>query len=149
VLCNVEIADADLLAAALSTAAGRQVDVASAVRGQRARWVELADENARHALDAYLADKQNMFARFVDLQDVLGFDDMPERLECFDISHSSGESTVASCVVFGVDGPLKSDYRRFNIEGVAAGDDYGAMREALGRRYARLKAARADSPTCS
>lgn len=146
VLCNAEIADAELLAGALSSAAGRQVDVASAVRGQRARWVELADENARHALDAYLADKQNMFARFVDLQDVLGFDDMPERLECFDISHSSGESTVASCVVFGVEGPLKSDYRRFNIEGVAAGDDYGAMREALSRRYARLKSGEGRLP---
>jgi excinuclease ABC subunit C len=146
VLCNVAIADADVLASALSSAAGRQVEVASAIRGQRARWVELAQENARHSLDAYLADKQNMFARFVDLQDALGLDDMPQRLECFDISHTGGEATVASCVVFDVDGPLKSDYRRFNIEGVEPGDDYGAMRNALSRRYARLKSGEARLP---
>ena len=109
------------------------------MRSQRARWLDMAQQNAKLSLDSYLADKQNVLARFVDLQEALELEDLPERLECFDISHSSGEATVASCVVFDSNGPLKSDYRRFNIEGVAAGDDYGAMNQALRRRYERLK----------
>jgi excinuclease ABC subunit C len=99
----------------------------------------LAQENAAHSLNAYLADKRNVYARLVALQEVLGLDDVPQRLECFDISHTMGEATVASCVVFDSNGPLKSDYRRFNIDGVAPGDDYGAMEQALRRRYTRLK----------
>jgi len=83
--------------------------------------------------------ERNVYARLVALQDALGLDDGRGRLECFDISHTMGEATVASCVVFDSNGPLKSDYRRFNIEGVAAGDDYGAMEQALRRRYTRLK----------
>ena len=140
VLVNVDVPEQEVLAGALGERSGRQVEVAHAARGQRIRWVALAEENAKHSLEQYLSDKKNMFTRFVDLQEGLGLDEMPQRLECFDISHSSGEATVASCVVFDLDGPLKSDYRRFNIDGVAAGDDYGAMREALSRRYARLKA---------
>jgi len=139
VLVNQALPSEETLARALSDASGRQVEVAHALRGQRARWVALAQENVNHALEAYLADKKNMFARFVDLQEGLNLDDLPQRLECFDISHSSGEATVASCVVFDVEGPLKSDYRRFNIETASAGDDYAAMREALRRRYARLR----------
>ena len=73
------------------------------------------------------------------MQQALQLDDMPTRLECYDISHSSGEATVASCVVFGPEGPIKSDYRRFNIEGVTAGDDYAAMHQALMRRFSRIK----------
>jgi len=131
--------DADVLAAALSEKSGRRVDVVHQVRAQRARWLTLARENAAHSLNAYLADKRNVYARLVALQEGLGLDDVPQRLECFDISHTMGEATVASCVVFDSNGPLKSDYRRFNIEGVAAGDDYGAMEQALRRRYTRLK----------
>ncbi|MDZ7670855.1 MAG: excinuclease ABC subunit UvrC, partial [Gammaproteobacteria bacterium] len=131
--------DADVLAAALTGKGGRRVDVVHQVRAQRARWLTLARENAAHSLNAYLADKRNVYARLVALQEGLGLDDLPARLECFDISHTMGEATVASCVVFDSNGPLKSDYRRFNIEGVAAGDDYGAMEQALRRRYTRLK----------
>jgi len=133
------IVDAELIAEALREQAGHRVEITSGVRSQRARWLDMAQQNAKLSLDSYLADKQNVLARFVDLQEALALEDLPERLECFDISHSSGEATVASCVVFDSNGPLKSDYRRFNIEGVAAGDDYGAMNQALRRRYERLK----------
>ena len=129
----------DLLRQALSEQSGRKVSVASQVRGERARWLKLALENATLSVQSFVADRRNMFARFVDLQEQLGLDGMPGRLECFDISHTMGEATVASCVVFDTNGPLKSDYRRFNIEGITPGDDYAAMEQALARRYTRLK----------
>ena len=133
------IADADILADALSGLAGHRMRVLSSVRGRRAGWLKLAADNAAYSLASYLADKRNVYARFVALQEALQLEDLPDRLECFDISHTMGEGTVASCVVFDVNGPLKSDYRRFNIDGVAPGDDYGAMEQALRRRYTRLK----------
>jgi excinuclease ABC subunit C len=139
VLTTTRLGDGDVLATALGARAGRRIEVAHQVRGQRARWLAMARENAAQALNAYIADKRNVYARMVALQDALGLDDVPERLECFDISHTMGEATVASCVVFDSNGPLKSDYRRFNIDGVAPGDDYGAMEQALRRRYTRLK----------
>ena len=123
VLVNAAMPGREVLAAALTERSGRNVEVSHSVRGQRARWIEMVTENARLGLDAYLADKQNVLARFVDLQESLGLDDLPSRLECFDISHTSGEATVASCVVFDASGPLKSDYRRFNIGTATAGDD--------------------------
>jgi excinuclease ABC subunit C len=146
VIGSVDIPDREVLEEALTTRAGRRVEVTTQVRAQRARWVQMALENAALALNAYQSDRKNVFARFVALQEALGLEDMPERLECFDISHSSGEATVASCVVFDTNGPLKSDYRRFNIEGVAAGDDYGAMQQALRRRYERLKSGEGKLP---
>ena len=139
-------ADAEVLAEALTEKAGRKVEVVHQVRTQRARWLNLAVENAAHSLNAYIADKRNVYARMVALQEVLSLDDVPERLECFDISHTMGEATVASCVVFDANGPLKSDYRRFNIEDVPAGDDYGAMEQALRRRYTRLKQGEGQLP---
>ncbi len=146
IVVDQPIVDAELIETALRERSGHRVEVTSGVRSQRARWLELAQENARLSLDSYLADKKNVLARFVDLQESLGLPDLPERMECFDISHSSGEATVASCVVFDRNGPLKSDYRRFNIEGVAAGDDYGAMNQALRRRYERLKSGDGEMP---
>jgi excinuclease ABC subunit C len=138
VIASTPLPDADVLADALALQANRKVEVVSQVRSQRARWLNLGLENAVHSLTAFIADKRNVYARLVALQEVLGLDDVPKRLECFDISHTMGEATVASCVVFDSNGPLKSDYRRFNIEGVTAGDDYGAMDQALRRRYTRL-----------
>lgn len=127
------------LAAAIAEVRGRELGISVRVRGTRARWQQLALTNAEQALSARLANRQHVAARLEALGEALGMGEPPQRLECFDISHSSGEATVASCVVFGPEGPLKSDYRRFNIEGVAAGDDYAAMRQALSRRFARLK----------
>ena len=138
VVAATPLDDRELLTAALSERTGRPVEVACPVRGQRARWASMAAENAELALATLIADRQNVLARFVDLQTALGWEDVPRRLECFDISHTAGEATVASCVVFDATGPLKSNYRRFNIEGVSQGDDYGAMEQAIRRRYKRL-----------
>ena len=108
------------------------------VRGERRRWLELAQTNAEQTLLSHLASKETIYRRFLSLRDLLGMEEIPQRMECFDISHSHGESTVASCVVFDANGPLKSDYRIYNINGVTAGDDYGAMRQVLTRRYRKL-----------
>ncbi|HEV7164410.1 MAG TPA: excinuclease ABC subunit UvrC [Gammaproteobacteria bacterium] len=133
------IEDADMVAAALGTQAGHAVAVRSEVRGERRRLQEMARVNAEQALALRLAMDAGMRKRFEALQEALELEQMPSRLECFDISHTMGEGTVASCVVFDTEGPRKSDYRRFNIDGIQGGDDYGAMRQALSRRYTRLK----------
>ena len=138
VIASVPMQDSELLANALSDRSRRRVEVACRVRGQRARWVQMASENAEISLNALVADRKNTLSRFVELQSALDCEDLPRRLECFDISHTGGEATVASCVVFNTDGPAKSDYRRFNIEGVTPGDDYGAIEQAIRRRYTRL-----------
>lgn len=131
--------DLATVAAAIAEMRGRDIAISHRVRGTRARWQQLAVTNAEQALGARLANRQHVAARFEALAEALSLAEVPQRLECYDISHSSGEATVASCVVFGPDGPLKSDYRRFNIEGVTAGDDYAAMHQALMRRFGRLK----------
>ena len=122
----------------LNQLAGRAVKIKSSVRGDRARWLKMAMNNAELALQNRLGSQATLLKRLESLQQALNLDDMPERMECFDISHSHGEATVASCVVFDRNGPLKSDYRRFNIDGITPGDDYAAMRQALMRRYKRL-----------
>jgi excinuclease ABC subunit C len=99
----------------------------------------MAVTNATEALGAHMASKQNSKRRFALLQQALALEEPPARIECFDISHTGGEGTVASCVVFDVDGALKNDYRRFNIEGITPGDDYAAMEQVLTRRFERLK----------
>lgn len=139
ILINHPLDDIDLLQQELSLQVGHKITLSAQVRGERARWIAMAVTNTEHALAQHLASKGTMRRRFEALQAQLGLDYLPERLECFDISHTMGEATVASCVVFNVEGPLKSDYRRFNIEGVTPGDDYGALQQALSRRYKRLK----------
>jgi len=131
--------DLPTVAAAIAELRGREIVISHRVRGTRSRWQQLAVTNAEQALGARLANRQHVAARFEALAEALDLDEPPQRLECYDISHSSGEATVASCVVFGPEGPLKSDYRRYNIEGVTAGDDYAAMHQALTRRFSRLK----------
>ncbi len=131
-------ADLDLLQEVLGDQAGHKVRLSASVRGDRARWLKLARNNAEQALASWLNTRKGYAGRLRELQAALGLADPPERMECFDISHTRGEATVASCVVFGMEGPLKSDYRRFNIEHIQPGDDYGAMEQALTRRYTRL-----------
>ncbi|PAU65854.1 excinuclease ABC subunit C [Pseudomonas sp. PIC25] len=138
-IVNTVHEDFATLAAAISELRGRAPAISHRVRGTRSRWQQLAVTNAEQALGARLANRQHLAARFDALAEALELDEPPARLECFDISHSSGEATVASCVVFGPEGPLKSDYRRYNIEGVTAGDDYAAMHQALTRRFSKLK----------
>ncbi len=146
VIVNAAPEGLSTLAQALSVQAGRRVSLRSRVRDSRAQWLELAQQTAQTNLVAHLAGRQTMLERLQALQDLLGLPELPERMECFDISHSSGEATVASCVVFDQHGPRKSDYRKFNIEDITPGDDYGAMYQALQRRFSRLKSAGTTMP---
>ncbi len=139
VIINHKLDDIELLQAVLSSKVGRQVAMSHRVRAERSRWLAMATANAEQNLARYINTKSNTMQRFIALQEALQLDTIPQRMECFDISHTSGEQTVASCVVFNHEGALKSDYRRFNIEGITGGDDYAAMNQALMRRYTRLK----------
>ena len=136
----------DWLEASFSAHSGRKVRIASPRRGSKVRLMQMARLTAEQGLSAHLAANATMRARLDELQRSLGLDQPPQRLECFDISHTQGEGTVASCVVFNAEGPLKSAYRRFNIEGVAPGDDYAAIRQAIGRRFARVKSGEVAAP---
>lgn len=127
-----------ILGEMLAQQSGHAVELKSSVRGERARFLQMAERNAQASLTARLASRQTLGARFDDLQKLLELDEPPRRIECFDISHTQGELTVASCVVFGPEGPEKSHYRRFNISGITGGDDYAAMHQALVRRFRRL-----------
>jgi len=146
IIVNEVPEDAVILAQALSVQAQRQVKLRSRVREARARWLKLALQTAQTNLESHLAGRQTIVGRLQALQDLLALPELPERMECFDISHSSGEATVASCVVFDQNGARKSDYRKFNIEGITPGDDYAAMQQALERRYNRLKSGEGALP---
>ncbi len=138
--------EAGLLKEVLAGLAKHPVAISCNVRGERSKWLQMALTNAKNSLMSKLADKQGIYARFLSLQEELGCKETPKRLECFDISHTQGGQTVASCVVFDRDGPVKSAYRRFNIEGVTAGDDYAAIYQAVSRRYKRLKQGEHEAP---
>ena len=131
--------NAATLAEVFSGRAGRKVVLRKRVREARARWLQLALQTAQTNLIAHLAGKQTVQERLQLLQETLEMELHPQRIECFDISHSSGEATVASCVVFDAGGARKSDYRRFNIDNIEGGDDYAAMHQALTRRFRRLR----------
>lgn len=132
-----EPANATLLMDVLSQQAKHAVPISAKVRGERAKWLQMAVTNAQQSLQSKLAEKSGIYARFLSLQQELGCPELPKRLECFDISHTQGQQTVASCVVFDRDGPLKSAYRRFNITGINGGDDYAAIYQAVHRRFKR------------
>ncbi len=141
-----ELPDADSLAQILKERAGHDVGIRRPQRGIASRWVELAEENATQALRMRLAQRRGVEEMLADLAEALDLPEPPSRIECFDISHTGGEGTVASCVVFGTEGPLKKEYRRFNITGVTPGDDYGALRQALERRYSRIRDGEVPAP---
>jgi excinuclease ABC subunit C len=139
IIVEQDFDEMQVLEAALAERSSHKVRISSSVRGIRARWLEMMQKNAREALQMRGLARAGIEASLEDLRDAFELEDAPTRLECFDISHTSGTDTVASCVVFGVEGPLKSDYRRFNISGIQPGDDYAAMHQALSRRYKRVK----------
>lgn len=131
------IEDAELLEKVLSAQAGRKVEIKTSVRGDRARYLDMAVSNAVLALSTEITSNVAQRKRLEALQEMLGMDHTPQRMECFDISHTQGEATVASCVVFNQEGALRNQYRRFNIDGITPGDDYAAMHQALTRRFKR------------
>lgn len=139
VVTSHPVDDADAISAAVREVACKAFMIHTKVRTHRARWVGMALEAARQNLKSRLNTQQNVLQKLEGLQALLDLEELPQRIECFDISHSSGEHTVASCVVFDQAGAAKSDYRRFNIQNVTAGDDYAAMEQALTRRYSRLQ----------
>jgi len=119
--------------------AGRRVNLVNKPRSDRARWLKMAQDNAHMALAQKLRSRESTRAKLVKLSALLEMAGPLQRLECFDISHLQGDQTVASCVVLNEEGPLKSDYRRFNIKGIRPGDDYAALAQAVSRRYSRIK----------
>ncbi|HEX4858881.1 MAG TPA: excinuclease ABC subunit UvrC [Usitatibacteraceae bacterium] len=129
--------DAEGISAGLSEVAGHEVRLVARPQGEARVWHEMAAKNARFAIDQRLADRASQEKKLTAMQDALGLPAM-RRVECFDVSHTMGEATVASCVVFDHGAMQKSEYRRFNIEGITPGDDYAAMRDALLRRYRAL-----------
>ena len=133
-----ELPEQAVLAEVLTEQSGHAVELKSRVRGERARFLQMAERNAQASLTQRLASRQTLGTRFEDLQKLLELPEPPRRIECFDISHTRGELTVASCVVFGPEGPEKSHYRRFNIAGITPGDDYAAMHQALTRRFRKV-----------
>ncbi len=146
VLLSQRPEEPEALEALLEQRRGSRVRLAWSTRGQRAEWLRMAERNAELALRTQLAGKAGQQARLEALAAALNLPELPRRMECFDISHTQGEGTVASCVVFGPEGPIKSDYRRFNIAGIEPGDDYAAMHQALERRFVRLKKGEGQVP---
>ena len=138
IITNASFDGSEALSDALQRFVDRSVLIKQSIRGTRAKWMELALRTSSLNLSAKLVSTQTINQRFEALRSTLDLENIPERIECFDVSHSSGEATVASCVVFDSSGPVKNEYRKFNIEGVGANDDYAAMDQALRRRYKRL-----------
>ena len=138
VLVDTELEDATVICQALETERGLPLVIEIPSRGKRLKWLEMAKEAAEQNLNVKLAGTDNYQQRLESLMMSIPELNHFESMECYDISHTQGELTVASCVVFDRNGPAKSLYRRFNIEGITAGDDYAAMEQVLQRRFARL-----------
>lgn len=139
ILVSHPVADAETLMTLLSERRGKSVRLRQRHRSERRKWVEMALNNAEIALRTRLSSRDDYVSRFENLQGSLGLNEPVERIECFDVSHTSGEATVAACVVFNHGGAVKTDYRKFNIKDAPAGDDYAAISQAFNRRYSRIK----------
>ena len=135
IIVSHELPNGLLIASTLSELGKRKIRIIDTVREKRRHALENALNNAKQALDSFLLSASHMNKRYQSLVEALKLEQLPQRIECFDISHTMGEATKASCVVFGVEGAIKSDYRCYNINGIQAGDDYAAMRQVLERRY--------------
>lgn len=164
ILLSHPLDESSWLENAVGAAANRKVRIRHPQRGLKVRLVEMALSTAQQALSAHLAEEASMDQRRAELARVLALEQLPVRLECFDISHTRGERTVASCVVFNAEGPQKSAYRKFNIETLEAGqspatedssdpraaitrgDDYAAIQQAVLRRFARVKSGESPAP---
>ena len=139
IIVSHELKNAGLLSESLFQLNQTRVKISHNVRAKRRHALENAMSNASQALDSHLASVSLLSKRWRSLVDVFHLERVPERIECFDISHTQGEATKASCVVFGREGAIKSEYRRYNIGNIQAGDDYAAMRQVLERRYRKLR----------
>lgn len=139
IIINYALEDEGWLEKALSQQANKKIHIFHNVRQERQQWLQMTINNAQLALKNHLSNQITLYQRFETLQKELSLEALPQRMECFDVSHTMGDETVASCVVFDQTGPLKQEYRRFNIHGITKGDDYAALFQALLRRYTRLK----------
>lgn len=139
ILVNQQLEELELLESTLSQLGNSKVSIKHRVRDKRKSALELAERNAIESLQRHLVSASNLNKRYQSLIEMLNLQEAPQRMECFDISHTMGEATKASCVVFGQEGPIKSDYRIYNIRDIQQGDDYAAMRQVLTRRYDKLR----------
>jgi len=146
IIVSEPVQDKQLLQEIFSTRSGAHVTITNKVRGERAKLQTMALTNAEISLATRLASRSSMAARLDALRELVELEELPSSMECFDISHTMGEATVASCVVFNAEGPNKAQYRRFNISDITPGDDYAAMRQAITRRYTRLLKENRDLP---
>jgi excinuclease ABC subunit C len=138
ILISHDFDELELVENTLTEKAGKKIKLKAKVRGERLKWLAMTKENAELTLKQKIASNKSQHKRFDALQKLLSFKEPIEHMECFDISHTQGEATVASCVVFGRDGPVNSRYRQFNIQNITEGDDYAAMGQVIRRRYTRL-----------
>ena len=146
ILLSEATSDAEALAEMLGNKSKRRVLIKYKFRGERARWIEMALTNANHAADLKAKSSASLLRQYKSLTEILNLGKLAHRLECFDISHMAGGATGGSCVVFGTDGPVKADYRRFNVTDITPGDDYGALAQVIKRRYLRIKKGEASIP---
>ena len=146
IIVNVKLKEKSWISNSLSEELKVKINISERVRGHSRKWQQMAMVNAKHALMTYLTGKDHFYQSLEALQKTLQLPNLPQRLECFDISHTMGKETVASCVVFTTQGPVNQEYRRFNIKDITPGDDYAAIRQALTRRYKRLKSGEAPLP---
>jgi excinuclease ABC subunit C len=146
IVTNQSIDDQPILQAMLSQYRGKSCKIQTHPRGVKARWVDFAMNNLQLAISEHTASAKMIKTRYETLRDVLRLEKPPQSMVCFDISHTQGASTVASCVAFDSNGPCKREYRRYNISGITPGDDYAAMEQALLRHFKQLSQAKKQLP---